>query len=89
MNRIILAIKCQSEEAKEKVIDMLDADTRLIITGSLKAENDNPIIELNDFYFLQTYKEKILSMFLTPEEVQQFVNSDIDLESLLDDDEEE
>lgn len=64
---IILAIKCQSEEAKEKVIDMLDAD----------------------FYFLQTYKEKILSMFLTPEEVQQFVNSDIDLESLLDDDEEE
>lgn len=86
---IILAIKCQNEEAKEKVIDMLDADTRLIITGSLKAENDNPIIELNDFYFLQTYKEKILSMFLTPEEVQQFVNSDIDLESLLDDDEEE
>lgn len=86
---IILAIKCQNEEAKEKVIDMLDADTRLIITGSLKAENDNPIIELADFYFLQTYKEKILSMFLTPEEVQQFVNRDIDLESLLDDDEEE
>lgn len=86
---IILAIKCQNEEAKEKVIDMLDADTRLIITGSLKAENDKPIIELTDFYFLQTYKEKILSMFLTPEEVQQFVNSDIDLESLLDDDEEE
>lgn len=84
-----MAIKCQSEEAKEKVIDMLDADTRLIITGSLKAENDNPIIELTDFYFLQTYKEKILSMFLTPEEVQQFVNSDIDFESLLDDDEEE
>ena len=55
---IILAIKCQNEEAKEKVIDMLDADTRLIITGSLKAENDKPIIELTDFYFLQTYKRK-------------------------------
>lgn len=62
---IILAIKCQSEEAKEKVIDMLDADTKLIITGSLKAENDNPIIELTDFYFLQTYNGgKISKLFI-------------------------
>lgn len=44
---IILAIKCQNEEAKEKVIDMLDADTRLIITGSLKAENVKGILTAN------------------------------------------
>ena len=83
---IQLEIACSLEQAMDKIIDLFDVDTLLLIAGSLKIKENLPVVLLEEFHFLQTYQEKILSYFMTPEEVQEFINNnDIDIESLLND----
>ena len=83
---IQLEIACSNEQAMDKIIDLFDVDTLLLIAGSLKIKENLPVVLLEEFHFLQTYQEKILSYFMTPEEVQEFINNnDIDIESLLND----
>ena len=83
---IKLKITCINTQAMDKIINMFDVDTVFLICGKLELKNNLPIISLEEFHFLQTYKEKILSFFMTPDEVQAFINNnDIDIENLLND----
>lgn len=60
---------------------------KVILTGKIK--ENLPVVLLEEFHFLQTYQEKILSYFMTPEEVQEFINNNnIDFEALLEDEDE-